>query len=55
MRRHLDVIKRKEMLEVVLERMESLRKLDGLERRSATNTSQAVSAAKERSKRWSLF
>ncbi|KIX92423.1 uncharacterized protein Z520_11898 [Fonsecaea multimorphosa CBS 102226] len=49
-RRHLDVIKRKEMLELVLEKIESLRQLEG-----RTKTQQAkASQAKERG-RWSLF
>ncbi|KAI9838241.1 MAG: dynamin-like GTPase mgm1 [Sclerophora amabilis] len=54
-RGHLDVIRRKEMLELVLQKMESLRQLDGREKRMAANTSQAASAAKERSKGWKLF
>lgn len=32
-RRHLDVIKRKELLELVLEKMESLKVLEGREKR----------------------
>ena len=52
---HLDVIKRKEMLELVLEKMESLRMLEGREKRRELNKQQAAGAAKERSKGWSLF
>ncbi|KAI9851524.1 MAG: dynamin-like GTPase mgm1 [Thelocarpon superellum] len=54
-RRHLDVIRRKEMLELVLEKMESLRQLDGRENRFSTSASQAASAAKERKKGWTFF
>ncbi|EEQ90292.1 dynamin GTPase [Blastomyces dermatitidis ER-3] len=50
-RRHLDVIKKKEMLELVLEKIESLRQLEGRSKASG----QQVSAAKERSKGWRLF
>ncbi|MCJ1306356.1 dynamin-like GTPase mgm1 [Hypocenomyce scalaris] len=55
-RSHLDVIRRKEMLELVLEKMESLRMLEGREkRREDIVKSQAAGAAKERGKGWSLF
>ncbi|KAI9829556.1 MAG: dynamin-like GTPase mgm1 [Phylliscum demangeonii] len=60
-RRHLDVIRRKELLELVLQKMESIRSLDGLERRSAppaanqAKSQTAASAAKQRSKQWGLF
>lgn len=50
-RRHLDVIQKKEMLELVLQKIESLRQLEG---RSKTNTNH-LAAAKERSKGWRLF
>ncbi|KAK5993161.1 Protein msp1 [Cladobotryum mycophilum] len=49
-RRHLDVIRRKELLELVLEKMESLRQLDG---RDGKNT-RGRNAGKERG-RWGLF
>jgi hypothetical protein len=49
-RRHLDVIKRKDMLELVLDKIESLRELEG--RPSKQHPS--APAAKERA-RWSLF
>jgi dynamin-like GTPase MGM1, mitochondrial len=45
-RRHLDVIRRKEMLELVLEKIESLRQLEG-----RTKTS----PPKKEASRWSLF
>lgn len=48
-RRHLDVIKRKEMLELVLSKIESLRQLEG-----RTKSSAAVPATKDKA-RWSLF
>ncbi|KAI9753175.1 MAG: Endoplasmic reticulum zinc transporter [Chaenotheca gracillima] len=54
-RGHLDVIRRKEMLELVLQKMESLRQLDGRERGFSSSSSVAASAAKERNKGWSLF
>ncbi|OJD13115.1 hypothetical protein AJ78_06397 [Emergomyces pasteurianus Ep9510] len=50
-RRHLDVIQKKEMLELVLEKIESLRQLEGRSKASG----QQVSVAKERSKGWRLF
>ncbi|KAK2813411.1 hypothetical protein FQN50_000727 [Emmonsiellopsis sp. PD_5] len=50
-RRHLDVIQKKEMLELVLEKIESLRQLEG----RSKATVQHVNAAKERSKGWKLF
>lgn len=54
-KRHLDVIKRKEMLELVLEKMESLRMLEGREKRRELGKQQAAGAAKEREKGWGLF
>lgn len=52
-RRHLEVIRRKELLELVLEKMESLRQLEGREReRLATDTKPR--GEKERG-RWGLF
>lgn len=53
-RRHLDVINRKEKLELVLDKIESLRQLEGREKRNASST-QPVSAGKERRRGWSLF
>jgi len=50
-RRHLDVIKRKEMLELVLSKIESLRQLEGRAKSQAT-----LPAAKDKGHgRWSLF
>ncbi|KAH0847514.1 Protein msp1, mitochondrial [Fonsecaea pedrosoi] len=49
-RRHLDVIKRKEMLELVLEKIESLRQLEG-----RTKTQQAKASQTKERGRWSLF
>ena len=54
-RKHLDVIKKKEMLELVLDKMNSLRQLEGREKRYAANAAQASSAAKERGNTWRLF
>ena len=54
-RRHLDVIKRKEMLELVLEKMESLRMLEGKEKRREASLQAAAGAAKERGKKGWLF
>lgn len=54
-RSHLDVIRRKEMLELVLEKMESLRMLEGREKRRDMAKQHAAGAAKERGKGWSLF
>lgn len=52
-RRHLDIIRRKELLELVLEKMESLRQLDGRERERA-NPSLRREPGKQRG-RWGLF
>lgn len=51
-RRHLDVIRRKEMLELVLEKIESLRQLEG--QAKAATADRESSNRPERS-RWSLF
>lgn len=52
-KKHLEVIRRKELLELVLEKMESLRQLEGLEReRPRAGTKK--SSEKERG-RWGLF
>lgn len=52
-RRHLDVVKRKELLELVLKETESLRLVEGRERRSGRDERER----KERngSRGWSLF
>lgn len=52
-RRHLEVIRRKELLELVLEKMESLRQLDGRER-DRHNTGSRRDHGKQRG-RWGLF
>jgi hypothetical protein len=67
-RRHLEVIRRKELLELVLEKMESLRALEGREREkerdgrgghkagAAGRERKAAAAEKERgSGRWGIF
>lgn len=54
--RHLDVVRRKEMLELVLGKMEGLREIDSTEkRREAERLQQRGSAKKQREKGWSLF
>ena len=54
-KRHLDVIRRKEMLELVLEKMESLRVLEGQEKRREIGLQQAGGVTKERGNGWRLF
>ena len=54
-RRHLDVVRRKDMLELVLNKIENLRQLEGREKRNATGHEKAAAAAKERGRGWSLF
>ena len=54
-RRHLDVIKRKEMLELVLDKIESLRQLEGRAKQNIADRAPSVAAAKERSRGWSIF
>lgn len=51
---HLEVIRRKELLELVLEKMESLRALEGREKRREAVGSKRKSP-EERGKGWSLF
>ena len=48
--RHLDVVKRKEMLELVLQKMESLKMLEGREGRR-----EEAKRGKERDQGWRLF
>lgn len=50
---HLDVIRRKEMLELVLDKIESLRQLEG-KAKGATGMKESPSTPRERT-RWSLF
>ncbi len=52
-RGHLDVIERKEKLELVLEKMQSLRRVDGREKRHAEG--RPTPASKESAKGWRLF
>ena len=55
-RRHLEVIRRKELLELVLEKMESLRALEGRDRKAATARDRKGAAEKERgSGKWGIF
>ncbi|KAH0547588.1 hypothetical protein FGG08_000313 [Glutinoglossum americanum] len=56
-RRHLDVIRRKEMLELVLEKMEGLRGLDGQAGGSGSGSSRTGGEGKNGGKkgRWGLF
>ena len=56
-RRHLDVIRRKELLELVLEKMDSLRMLDGREREGKDNGRRGKGVRKEDKQRgrWGLF
>lgn len=52
-RRHLEVIRRKELLELVLDKMESLRQLEGRER-DRINGGSRKETTRERG-RWGLF
>ena len=52
--RHLDVVKRKEMLELVLGKMESLRMLEGREGKRERRREEAKKG-KERENGWRLF
>lgn len=52
---HLEVIRRKELLELVLEKMDSLRVLDAREKRGSTVGSPKRNAEKDQEKGWSLF
>lgn len=55
-RRHLEVIRRKELLELVLEKMESLRQLDGREKsKRGSNLSANGNGDKKSGSRWGLF
>jgi len=54
--RHLDVVRRKEMLELVLGKMESLQDLEGREKRRESDRAQVKAGAKkQREKGWGLF
>lgn len=54
-RRHLEVIRRKELLELVLEKMESLRQLEGRERDRAGAHARKRETAQQERGRWGLF
>ena len=55
-RRHLDLIRRKELLELALDKIESLKNLDPLDRRPTKISSQvSASSSKDRNQRWNLF
>lgn len=54
-RRHLDVVRRKELLEHVLKEMESLRQLEAREKRSSSRGTQTEDGARQRRKGWGLF
>lgn len=54
-RRHLDVVRRKELLEHVLKEMEALRQLEAREKRYTSRSTQTGSGEKGRSRGWSLF
>lgn len=51
-KKHLDVIRRKDLLELVLEKMESLRQLEGREKSKRTG---GVGQEKQSGSRWGLF
>jgi dynamin-like GTPase MGM1, mitochondrial len=53
-RKHLDVIRRKELLEMVLEKIESLQQFEGRPK-ATVSAERTASAAKQRSKGWSIF
>lgn len=58
-RRHLDVIRRKELLELVLDKIDSLRQLEGRERLAKQQKEAGSVAGRERGRdkagRWSIF
>ncbi|CAI7650991.1 hypothetical protein N7533_009502 [Penicillium manginii] len=51
-RRHLDIIRKKELLELALQKIEGIRQLDG---RSMHRSSDRAQAAKETRSRWNIF
>lgn len=51
-RRHLDIIRKKELLELALQKIEGIRQLDG---RSTQRKADRQQAAKETRGRWSIF
>jgi len=59
-RKHLDVVRRKDLLEMVLGKIESLQQFEGRAKAVATKTMvgaerTAAAVAKQRSKGWSIF
>ena len=54
-RRHLDVVRRKERLELVLEKIESMRQLETQRVKQVKPEKLPGSAAKERGRGWSIF
>lgn len=52
-RRHLDIIRKKELLELALQKIESIRQLDG--RNTAQRKSNRSQAANESRSRWNIF
>ncbi len=56
-RAHLEVIRRKELLELVLEKMESLREIDGREKRKVGDRGGRPRGVelKEKKKGWGIF
>ncbi|KAF9882718.1 dynamin-like GTPase mgm1 [Aspergillus nanangensis] len=51
-RKHLDIIRKKELLELALQKIESIRQLDG---RSKRNSDRASGAKEQRSRGWNIF
>ena len=54
-RRHLDVVRRKDLLEHVLKEMDSLRQLEAREKRNSSRGTQTEEAGGRRRKGWGLF
>lgn len=54
-KRHLEVIRRKELLELVLDKMESLRQLEGPRGGGAAGAKKDREGRKEKGGRWGLF
>lgn len=54
-RRHLDVVKRKEMLELVLKETDNLRMMEGRERRSASGSRGQGGRGERSSSGWGIF
>ncbi|GIC91912.1 dynamin-related GTPase MGM1 [Aspergillus udagawae] len=52
-RKHLDVIRKKELLELALDKIESIRQLDG--RSKQRNADRPLAAKEQRSRGWNLF